>query len=60
MKEIKWIFTGLVIALIVVIVTLLLSIEPNDSRLVLKQVFIILYLIVLIGIGVELYRIDDK
>ena len=60
MKEIKWIFTGLVIALIVVIVTLLLSIEPNDSRLVLKQVFIILYLIVLIGIGVELYKIDDK
>lgn len=60
MKEIKWIFTGLVIALIIVIVTLLLSIEPNDSRLVLKQVFIILYLIVLIGIGVELYKIDDK
>ena len=60
MKEIKWIFTGLVIALIVVIITLLLSIEPNDSKLVLKQVFIILYLLVLIGIGVELYRIDDK
>ena len=60
MKEIKWIFISLVIALIVVIVTLLLSIEPNDSRLVLKQVFIILYLIVLIGIGVELYKIDDK
>ena len=60
MKEIKWIFISLVIALIIVIVTLLLSIEPNDSRLVLKQVFIILYLIVLIGIGVELYRIDDK
>ena len=60
MKEIKWIFISLVIALIIVIVTLLLSIEPNDSRLVLKQVFIILYLLVLIGIGVELYRIDDK
>ena len=60
MKEIKSIFISVAIGLIIGIISLILSIESNDSNLILKQVFIIFYLLILIGVGVELYRIDDK
>lgn len=60
MKEAKWILIGVAIALIIGIVTLLLTIESNDSRLVLKQVFIIFYLLLLIITEREIYKIDDK
>ena len=60
MNEIKLILTGVAIALVIGIVSLLLTIESNDSRLVLKQVCIILYLLLLIITERELYKIDDK
>lgn len=60
MNEMKWILISVAIALIIGIVTLLLTIEPNDSKLVLKQVFIILYLLLLIITERELYKIDKN
>lgn len=60
MNEIKWILTGVTIALVIGIVGLLLTIESNDSRLVLKQISIIFYLLLLIITERELYKIDDK
>lgn len=60
MNEMKWILISVAIALVFGIVTLLLTIEPNDSQLVLKQVFIILYLLLLIITERELYKIDKN
>ena len=60
MKEIKWILIGVSIALVIGIVGLLLTIESNDSKLVLKQVSIIFYLLLLIITEREIYKIDDK
>ena len=60
MKEAKWILIGVSIALVIGIVGLLLTIESNDSKLVLKQVSIIFYLLLLIITEREIYKIDDK
>ena len=60
MKEAKWILIGVSIALVIGIVGLLLTIESNDSKLVLKQLSIIFYLLLLIITEREIYKIDDK
>lgn len=60
MNEMKWILISVAIALIIGIVTLLLTIESNDPKLVLKQVSIILYLLLLIITERELYKIDKN
>lgn len=60
MNEVKWILISVAIALIIGIVTLLLTIESNDPKLVLKQVSIILYLLLLIITERELYKIDKN